>query len=210
VRVTNRAALVGCRTTYDLRMRLYETFHLYLPIVIRDYSTPTAVGHQEMAPEVPNLGPTGIISHTCPDEYEVDDTWEQAGAIMRAVQIHSFDSDPAMFAADKDFVWFDITDGSTITFTTAQFTDTQAALLPDMILLELYDEYGTALGRVGTGELVWSNATAGHYILGVSPLTTTFGCTTTAGYRLRLEMQLKLEEDLFIPLVMRSFQPDSG
>jgi hypothetical protein len=74
-----------------------------------------------------------------------------------------------------------------------------------MISLELYDQYGTALNRTGTGYLIWEDGTAGHYYLGVSPLTATFGCTDTVGYSLLLETELKVEEEYFfhLPVMLR-------
>jgi uncharacterized repeat protein (TIGR01451 family) len=219
VRVTNRAGLTELDTEYDLWIRQqkpfpvylplvvrnYPTYHLYLPLVLRNHQVPVVTRH-ETGPQQGALYPTGIISHTCPDAYELDDTWQTAGAIEVGVpQIHSFDSDPLRYIADKDFVWFDIVDGTTITLTTAQVTDTQTALLPGMIRLELYDQYGAALDRAGTGYLVWEDGPAGHYVLGVSPLTTTFGCTDTVGYSLLLETDISTEEEIFIylPLVTR-------
>ena len=187
-------------------MRGYPAYYyFYLPLNLRDYGSPVITRH-ETGPQEVELYPTGIISHTCPDAYELDDTWQSAGPIEVGVsQIHSFDSDPLRYIADKDFVWFDIVDGTTITFTTAQVTDTQTALLPGMIRLELYDQYGTALDRAGTGYLVWEDGTAGHYVLGVSPLTATFGCTDTVGYSLLLETRVSIEEEYFfhLPVILR-------
>ena len=60
--------------------------------------------------------PTGVIDHACPDNHEVDDTWEQAQLLEPNMwQVHSFDSDPEYYAADKDFVWFDVQARQTIT-----------------------------------------------------------------------------------------------
>ena len=98
---------------------------------------------------------------------------------------HSFDSDPVYYAADKDYVWFEITRldidvKRTITFTTDPVTNT-------LTLLELYDDAGSALDVSGTEELIWQPVDAGRYFLSVSPLTTTFGCANSVGYNLRAE-----------------------
>jgi hypothetical protein len=52
---------------------------------------------------------------------------------------------------------------------------------------------------------VWEDGPAGRYYLGVSPLTTTFGCTDTVGYRLLLQTSVSTEEKFFLllPIVMR-------
>jgi uncharacterized repeat protein (TIGR01451 family) len=216
VRVTNRAGLTELDTKYDLWIRQQGPFLVYLPLVMRNhYLYPLLIMRDQQVPVVTRhetgaqqgaLRPTGVISHTCPDAYEVDDTWQSAKPIEVGVpKIHSFDSDPLMYIADKDFVSFDIVDGTTITFTTAQVTDTQTALLPGMIRLELYDQYGVALDKAGTGYLVWPDGPAGHYYLGVSPLTATFGCTDTVGYSLLLEAEVKEDYLLHLPVVLRGF-----
>ena len=54
-----------------------------------------------------NYGPLGVITCMCPDAYEVDDTWLNAAPVAHGdVQVHSFDSDPILYAADKDYMGF--------------------------------------------------------------------------------------------------------
>lgn len=147
------------------------------------------------------LHPTGVINHVCPDDYEIDDTWEQAQPIEPGVvQVHSFDSEPVInYAADKDFVRFDLERQQTITFTVTRVTDT-------LTLLELYDEYGTALEITGTTQLVWKAITPGHYYLSVSPLVTdTYGCANAVGYNLLAEMSTV--RVIYLPIITRNFTP---
>ena len=199
VRTTNRAGLTGCQTDYEIWIEHAERSGLFLPLVMRNYhSGPGTVAGRATATAGPEaiLSPTGIITHTCPDAYEIDDTRQEAHPIEPGSgQVHSFDSNPATHAADKDFVWFDIEGGHTITFTVAPLTNT-------LTLLELYDNRGTGLDVTGTTQLVWTATAAGRYYLSVSPLETTFGCADTAGYYLVAETpQTRV---IYLPLVMRA------
>jgi len=210
VHTTNRAGLTGCYTEYEIWIEHVARTNLYLPIVMRNYSRPPAAGAGSVpgsdqrgtdvaAPAGPEavLSPMGIITHTCRDAYEVDDTWQQARPIEPGVvQVHSFDSNPASYAADKDFVWFDVEQQGTITFTTTVVTNTST-------LLELYDSQGAGLGITGTTRLKWTAPTTGRYYLGVSPLANTFGCANTVGYNLLAETpQVRT---IYLPLVARNF-----
>jgi hypothetical protein len=113
------------------------------------------------------------------------------------VQIHSFDSDPLLYAADKDFVSFDMPTNSTITFTISTVTNTQT-------LMEIYDGEGTALGVSGSDVLVWSNPPSGRYYLSVSPPPTAdnFGCSDEVGYELLAEMVTV--PNIYIPIVLKN------
>ncbi len=200
VRITNQAGLTGCSTEYDIWIEVRETFALYLPLVARQYSAGTTSGLSGgTTPDDISLAITGIITHTCPDEYEVDDTWQQAQPIEPGMtQAHSFDSDPAHYAADKDFVRFSASAGKTITFTIPAITNTQT-------VLELYDEVGAALNVTGTTRLVWTPSVGGNYYLSVRPQDgiETFGCREQTGYALRLEVEKTYT--LYLPLVNRNF-----
>ncbi|MDY7080272.1 MAG: PPC domain-containing protein, partial [Chloroflexota bacterium] len=195
VRITNQARLTGCNTGYDVWLEQREASYIYLPIMSRNY------GHSGAAVTGSNgiLFPMGVISHTCPDAYELNDTWQQAHAIEAGVvQVHSFDSDPEQYVADKDLVSFDASAGKTITFTIAPVTNTQT-------LMNLYDEHGAALGVTGTTRLVWTPASTGQYYLSVGPEdgTTAFGCADAAGYNLLLEVTET--NNIYLPLVARDF-----
>jgi hypothetical protein len=156
------------------------------------------------------LYPTGVISHTCPDEYDEpphDDTWEDAKPIeIETVQVHSFDSNPEFYAADKDYVWFDVLDlhvsaGKTITFSIPAVTNTQT-------LMQLHDAQGVALNVTGTFTipLVWRPDAAGRYYLSVIPeagIATFDDCADNeASYSLLLEMEEM--GTIYLPLVMRN------
>lgn len=145
----------------------------------------------------------GVITHTCPDEYEVDDTWTQAKPIRPGVaQIHSFDSDPQYYAADKDFVWFEVlpvhvASGRPITFS--------AVVTGPAVRMELYDSSGAALNVTGGESLSWTPTAVGRYYLCVQPEdgNLAFGCANVAGYRLLLEMaEVKY---IYLPLVSRNY-----
>jgi len=193
VRTTNRGSLTGYRTDYDLVIGGGTPSTIYLPIVVRNHSDGGRMSDRNAV-----LYPTGIIIHTCPDAYEVDDTWQQAYAIEAGIaQIHSFDSDTENYAADKDFVWFDASVGKIIIFATAPVTNTQT-------LMELYDEHGAALVMTGTTRLVWAPTTSGRYYLSVSPEdeSASFGCADAVGYNLLMEM---LEANvIYLPMVTRN------
>ena len=212
VRTANRAGLAGCHTEYEIWVEHLARSSIYIPIVMRTYRTHSTAttettlqgNQQEPGIGTPStadpagseslLSPTGIITHTCRDTYEIDDTWQQARRIQPdLVQVHSFDSNPASYAADKDFVWFEIRPQRTVTFTITAVTNT-------LTLLELYDNQGVGLGVTGTTRLKWTATAAGRYYLSVSPLANTFGCANTAGYNLRAE----IPREIYLPLVTRN------
>jgi hypothetical protein len=191
VRTTNPPQMTGCNAGYELWIERQAVSHIYMPIVVRNHSTSAATGQNTV------IYPMGIISHTCPDGYEPDDTWQLARAIEPGVvQVHSFDSNPAFYAADKDVLHFDISAGRTITFTVAAVTNTQT-------LLELYDVQGVALDVTGTTGLAWTPTIGGRYYLSVRPLTTTFGCADTVGYDLLAETSAP--RMVYLPLVTREW-----
>jgi hypothetical protein len=108
--------------------------------------------------------------------------------------VHSFDSDPTYYAADKDFVWFELKASQSITFTVPQVTGT-------LTLLELYDQNGNPMDVTGTDQLVWTAPTAGRYYLSVSPQSEAFGCADVAGYQLLAERESLFE--IYLPAVLR-------
>ena len=176
--VTNRAAQTAGATEYDVWV-VEETgpSMLYLPLVFR--STPPAVA--AASPLAQPVSPLGVINHYCPDSYEVDDTWEQAQQIVPGVdQLHSFDSNPLLYTADKDVVWFEAKRGDKLNFSTTE----DDKVLP---FLELFDELGNALNVSGASNLAWEAPQSGRYYLSVSPQTNAFGCVNVAGYSLRME-----------------------
>jgi len=188
VRTTNRGGLIGYHTDYDLTILDGKTITIYLPAVARTYGG-AASGYRAA------LHPSGIISHTCRDDYETDDTWQQARAITpEAAQIHSFDSDPAQYTADKDFVWFEASAGRAVVFAITPVSGTQT-------LMEITDERGAVLPPTGTTLLVWMPPTSGRYYLSVSPQagSTSFGCADTVGYS--LVMNIAEMNTLYLPVV---------
>ena len=204
LRVSNQAGLFGCHTDYDIKLESSEAFRILLPLVMREhYATePKAATEElgavtELGGGMVILGPQGIISHTCPDSYEVDDSWEHAASIVDGeVQAHSFDSDPAQYAADKDVLYFDLLDMQTVTFTISVLTNTQT-------LMELYDDQGVSLDLTGTTQLTWQATEDGRYYLSVIPLSSTFGCVDTAGYN--LVAQIPPVGRVYLPLLLRNF-----
>jgi len=198
LRITNRAGLTGYQTDYDLAIEGLGPFPVYFPIIARRYGP--GIGTNPGATRFPDgvYTAAGIITHACPDAYETDDTWQQAQAIeSEAVQIHSFDSDPRVYAADKDFVWFDISVGEIATFAITSVTNTQT-------LMELYDEHGAALPVSGTTQLVWVPAAGGRYYLSVSPKdgVPSFGCADVVGYNLLME--IVEARGIHLPVVTRN------
>jgi hypothetical protein len=191
VRITNRAQIAGCDTEYDLWLETKVIYNQFLPFVVRNFDKATVTGFKGL------LSTTGIINHSCPDAYETDDTWQQAHGVESGVaQIHSFDSDPRGFAADKDFVEFEAAAGRTVTFTVGPVTNTQT-------LLELYDRKGAVLDETGTTQLVWMPEADGRYFLSVSPMAASFGCADEVGYRLLMEQEPIFR--LLLPLVVKDY-----
>jgi uncharacterized repeat protein (TIGR01451 family) len=196
VNTTNRSELTGYRTEYDLRIEGQGTTCIYLPIVVRNsHGGDVAASHRTAV-----LSPVGVIEHSCPDDYEIDDTWQmltEAHVIEPGiVQVHSFDSDPTMYAADKDFAWFDVLGPQAVKFVAAPLSNTET-------LMELYDEQGSALGVTGTNQLAWISASSGRYYLSVSPQagSTSFGCADEAGYNLMMETADV--HTIYLPMVRR-------
>jgi len=144
------------------------------------------------------FGPMGVIQHICPDTSEEDDTWEQAKeAVLGVVQPHSFDSNPAVYIADKDYIWFDLSADQTVTVTIP-------AMLNTATFLELYSSNGDSLGITGTDELVFTSDTPNRYLVSISPdpdspMRLNFGCEDVVGYDL-LVVKSPLY-GLFLPLV---------
>ena len=144
---------------------------------------------------MPLANPDGIIYHLCPDTYEVDDTWEQASSIVPGeLQLHSFDSNPLIYSADKDVLGFDVYANDVVTFTVVTVTNTQA-------LLELFDQNGNALDITGTTQIIWRVPEAGHYYLSVSPVEQSFGCSDAVGYQLQME-RFTLPS-IYLPIITR-------
>jgi len=195
IKVTNRDNLSFCLTEYDLWIIAKGTpiTKLYLPFIPK--------GSQTSAPVLKApASPLGVMSHAYPDAYEVDDTWMQAKPIFPAVgQVHSFDSNPVLFLADKDWVFVDLRFMDVITFTTQPITNTQT-------LLELYDENGYALNVTGINQLTWDVVEGGRYYLSVSPdplspLSMNFGPSIDVGYV--LNMYIKPVRLIFLPFTVK-------
>jgi hypothetical protein len=204
LRITNQGNLNRCSTEYEVWVEAYviPIKFIYLPLVMNNV-TESAIGTQaQVRPsegstspitfaELPLAGPVfdplvhlvpeGVITHTCPDAYEVDDSWELANPILVGEpQAHSFDSIPSLYAMDKDLVWFKPQYGDVITFTTI-LTNVQA-------WLEIFDENGLSLGVADTNQLTWTAPDNSLYYLSASSLSSTFGCSDVAGYILEMEV----------------------
>ncbi len=190
VRASNRGSLYGCNTPYWVRVERLDLFYTYVPYVMR--------GEEQEIDAPPAIWPTGVISHTCPDLYEVDDTWEKARPIQSGVvQVHSFDSDPLIYAADKDYFIVDLWANQAVTFTVGRVTNTAT-------LLELYDASGDNLNVTGTDILRWHSPVPGRFYLSVTPLDPDdFGCAGDVGYELLMEREAVTV--LFLPMVLNRY-----
>jgi len=191
INVTNRAGLTCCQTNYRVwvEAKTRTSINNYLPIIYK--------GNQYSHLKSDGLlyEPLGVISHLCPDIYELDDTWEQGRAIVPGeLQLHSFDSNPLIYSADKDVLGFDVSAQDVVTFTVVTVTNTQT-------LLELFDENGNALDITGTTQIVWQVPGAGHYSLSVSPMMQTFGCSDVVGYQLRMDRSV--QPRIYIPIIIK-------
>ncbi len=201
IQTTNKAGLTQGLTEYDLwieQMAVPENLTIYLPFVTKA-STGNAVAPRSAKVLFSPESPSGEINHMCSDSYEIDDTWEEAQAIAWGeIQTHSFDSNPALYAADKDHVWVDLNVGETVFFTVTQTLNTQTRL-------ELVDETGEIMGVTGSTHLQWTAETAGRYILEVSPTNTqTFGCEDVVSYDLTAEVHIPDQPPtIYLPFVTR-------
>ena len=192
IHVTNRAGLTCCQTNYRVWVLAeYQiSLHYFLPIINKNN-----LNKFYGIKDIPLANPDGVIYHLCPDTYEVDDTWEQGRAIFPGeLQLHSFDSNPLIYSADKDVVGFDVQANDVVTFTVVTVTNTQT-------LLELFDENGNALDITGTTQLVWRVPESGHYYLSVSPMEQSFGCSDVVGYQLRMERSAPPR--FYLPIITR-------
>ncbi len=191
IQVTNRAGLICCQTNYRVWVSGISQIRqqYFLPMINK-----IPQNKSNGIIETPLASPEGVIFHLCPDTYEVDDTWEQARTIVPGeLQVHSFDSNPLIYSADKDVVGFDVQANDVVTFT-VEFTNTQT-------LLELFDENGNALEITGTTQIVWQVTEAGHYYLSVSPLVETFGCSDVVSYQ--ISMDIHRLPRIYLPLITR-------
>jgi uncharacterized repeat protein (TIGR01451 family) len=191
IHVTNRAGLTCCQTDYRIWVlgESQISLHYFLPMINKN-----SQNKSEAIKDLPLASPDGVIYHLCPDTFEVDDTWEQARAIIPGeLQLHSFDSNPLIYSADKDVVGFDVNANDVVTFTVA-VTNTQT-------LLELFDANGNSLDITGTTQIVWEVPAAGHYYLSVSPMVQTFGCSDVVGYQLRMDKSVLPR--IYLPIITR-------
>jgi hypothetical protein len=211
VRVTNRGDAVGCYTGYDVAIESHEPTEIFLPLVLSEVELRDVAQVGEpvardaaAAPPDTELGLTGVINHACPDAFETDDAWMEAAVIETGVsQVHSFDSDPAMYVPDKDIVWFDVEpfhvhSAIPITFTITHITNTEP-------LMTLYDALGSTMNVTGTTQLTWVPDAPGRYYLAVTPQTTTFGCVSEAGYQ--LVAQIPPVRWVYLPVVLQLVGP---
>ncbi len=190
IHVNNRAGLNCCQTNYRIWIEASISLNYFLPIINKNF--------QNISAEINGFlsaNPDGVIYHLCPDTYEVDDTWEQGRAIVPGeLQLHSFDSNPLIYSADKDVLGFDVSAYDEVTFTVVTITNTQT-------LLELFDENGNSLDITGTTQIIWRAPEAGQYYLSVSPMEQSFGCSDIAGYQLRMERYTPPK--IYLPLISR-------
>jgi uncharacterized repeat protein (TIGR01451 family) len=185
VNVTSMAGQTGFLTDYTVSINEKETTVIFLPMVTVNRVAAASIVKPRMdvakyATRVASfeVEPLGVIVHSCEDAFEIDDTWQQAKPIAAGVpQLHSFDSNPLLYAADKDFVWFDIGPSGTVTFTVSTDTGTGTHL-------EVFDGQGISTGETGTTELVFGDVPTGRYYLSVSPTSSEYGCTEEVGYTL--------------------------
>jgi hypothetical protein len=213
LRVTNRADLLGFHTEYEMDLEEKKVYLFYMPMTFIDFTVPAIPDMKEphqssIARNLSQngifdilgpLGPEGIIVHSCPDAFEIDDNWTSANLILPGeVQLHSFDSDPVLWAADKDFVSFELLTNQVITFTTSSITGTSA-------LLELYDHQGVALPLSGIDQLVFDPGIGGgQFYLSATPVSEIFGCMDVAGYTLSAEF--KPIWQVFAPIFLLEFE----
>jgi hypothetical protein len=210
LRVTNRADLLGFHTEYEMSLAEMKGYLIFIPVIILDNPPPAVpalkephqssiAGNSSLSALFDIYSPQGIIKHSCMDAFELDDTWTSASPIVSGqAQLHSFDSDPVLYAADKDFVSFELLTNQVMTFTATSNTGTS-------VLLELYDHQGVALAVSGVDQLVYDPALdAGLFYLSATPVSELFGCTDEAGYTLTADF--KPIYQLFAPIIHSNYQ----
>lgn len=203
IRASNLAAVTGQHTEYDITIEALPRYIRFVPLITtpeeaKDVSLQSPFRHAgrldsmalpdadgakaDYGQAVSGYGPLGIIMHSCPDAYEVDDTWQTAFMVEDGdVQVHSFDSDPILWAADKDYMGFMLLPHQTITFTISATTNTDT-------FIEAFDHHGNSLGVTGTNLLVLSDMRQGHYYISVSPLNASgYGCAGEVGYEITVD-----------------------
>jgi hypothetical protein len=149
IRVANQAQLTGCDTEYEIWIEREAQQEspiqtIYLPLVAHNHSAVRST-NQAVAPDALSaaMAPMSVISHTCRDNHEIDDTWQQANPIESGVvQTRTFDSDPVNYAADKDFVYFNLSEGQIITVTVTPTDGLETMMM-------LHDGLGSALDVTG-------------------------------------------------------------
>jgi uncharacterized repeat protein (TIGR01451 family) len=193
VQVTNRGGMTGRDTGYEVWKNERTYRFIYLPLVMRNYG-PAATNLSTHS----LLAPLGVITHTLPDAYEVDDTWQLAKPIVPGQgQIHTFDSPTSNYAPDKDYVRFRVFPGSVVTFSVPSAIGTAP-------VLELYGPTGDPYIERGhwiTRSLVltWTVPDRQYYFIAASDP----GATVPATFTLRME-GFPLRE-LYLPIVMRGW-----
>jgi uncharacterized protein (DUF2141 family) len=199
---TNKGGLTQGFTQYDLMIEesaVEGSPVLYLPLIVSGASGNTAANKSAKVLFSPQA-PSGEINHFCPDAYETDDTWQEAqSVILGQAQTHSFDSNPALYAADKDYVWVDLNANETVHFDVTQAVNTQT-------LLELVDENGELINVTGTTQLQWTAESSGRYYLGVSPMNSMeFGCTDTVSYDLTVTIEVPdTTPTIYLPFIVKA------
>ena len=192
-RITSRGDLTGRNTDYDARIDSQPRHVIYLPLVTRNHGTPGATGLSVES----ILAPAGVITHTLPDAYEVDDTWGQAKPIAPGeTQTRTFDSPIGTYALDKDYLRFRVYPGSVVTFT---LTATGTAPL-----LALYGPTGEPYLEgehwiTGTLNLIWTAPDDQAYYVAASD------ANTTAPLAYTIHMGGTPIRTIFLPLVTRNY-----
>jgi hypothetical protein len=207
VRTTNMAGVTGRHTEYDIQLQQELRFIQYIPVVVSS-SADKSDAMEKLLRRTGSLastdgplpdggvGPLGVINHMCPDAYEVDDTWMTAAPVADGqTYIHSFDSDPVLYAADKDYMSFSLLPLQSITFTVTTVTNT-------LTMLEAYDAQGHSLGLTGTDELALLDMPGGTYYVSVSPLNSTnYGCANEVGYEIAVDFSPRSVQ--YVPFVIK-------
>lgn len=207
VRTTNMSQVTGLHTEYDIQIAEKPFNYIYLPLVVSPAAAKDAVfekpfRHAAVIAELLLPDPDGIdgpqadIIHMCPDAYEVDDHWQTAAVVDHGdVQVHSFDSNPIVYAADKDYLGFTLKANQTITITITVMTNTLTAL-------EAFDEHGQSMGLNGADQLAFTTPTAGQFYVSVSPQSAdAFGCANEVGYEVSVEKSPRW--DIYVPVVAK-------
>jgi hypothetical protein len=157
------------------------------------------------------VGPTGTVTHLCPDSHETDDFYTDAKPLTTTPQLRNFDGDLNVGIDDKDWARFFVTRGSIYTITTSGLSpsvDTLVTLFGDPNSNPIIQSGG--LSPDFHAQIVWTApfTAGGWYYLKIenearTPLAYANCAGQVASYTLSL--QSKQLQIMSLPIIMKNY-----